>query len=159
MTAAVESRLPVCVMHMQGEPDTMQTNPNYSQVVQDVSGYLLQRIQACTEAGIPKDQLLVDPGFGFGKTLAHNYQLLAQLDAFSKLGVPLLIGLSRKSMIGGALADKEGRPREVEHRVAGSVAGAVIAAMNGAHIIRVHDVKDTVDALRIVQATKEQEGS
>lgn len=157
MQAAVESQLPVCIMHMQGEPDTMQMNPNYSQVVQEIYGYLEQRISTCVSAGIPRGQLLVDPGFGFGKTVAHNYQLLAQLDVFEHLGVPLLIGLSRKSMIGAALSDKEGLPREVSQRVAGSVAGAVIAAMNGAHIVRAHDVKDTVDALKIVQATKEQE--
>ena len=157
MSAAVESQLPVCVMHMQGEPGTMQNNPQYAQVVQDVVGYLKGRIQACCDAGLEKNRLLVDPGFGFGKTLTHNYQLLAQLDAFSHLDVPLLIGLSRKSMIGGALADAQGNARSVDGRVAGSVAGAVIAAMKGAHIIRVHDVKDTVDALKIVQATKEQE--
>lgn len=157
LEAAVESQLPVCIMHMRGEPDTMQDNPQYAQVVQDVVGYLKQRIQECLNAGIAQNQLLVDPGFGFGKTLTHNYQLLAQLDAFTQLNVPLLIGLSRKSMIGGVLADSQGNPRSVEQRVAGSVAGAVIAAMKGAHIIRVHDVKDTVDALKVVQATKEQE--
>jgi dihydropteroate synthase len=157
LEAAVESQLPVCIMHMRGEPDTMQDNPQYAQVVQDVVGYLQQRIQGCLDAGIAQNQLLVDPGFGFGKTLTHNYQLLAQLDAFAQLDVPLLIGLSRKSMIGGVLADSQGNPRSVEQRVAGSVAGAVIAAMKGAHIIRVHDVKDTVDALKVVQATKEQE--
>lgn len=157
LEAAVESQLPVCIMHMQGEPDSMQDNPHYAQVVQDVVMYLQERIQVCTDAGIAKNQLLVDPGFGFGKTLTHNCQLLAQLDAFAQLNVPLLIGLSRKTMIGGLLADSQGNPRSVEERVAGSVAGAVIAAMKGAHIIRVHDVKDTVDALKIVQATKEQE--
>lgn len=157
LDAAIESQLPVCIMHMQGEPDTMQNNPEYAQVVQDVAGYLRQRIHACLAAGMSKDQLLIDPGFGFGKTLTHNYQLLAQLDAFAELNVPLLIGLSRKSMIGGVLLDSAGNPRDVEDRVAGSVSGAVIAAMKGAHIVRVHDVKDTVDALKVVQATKEQE--
>jgi len=157
LDAAIESQLPVCIMHMQGEPDTMQNNPEYAQVVQDVAGYLRQRIHACLAAGMSKDQLLIDPGFGFGKTMTHNYQLLAQLDAFAELNVPLLIGLSRKSMIGGVLLDSAGNPRDVEDRVAGSVSGAVIAAMKGAHIVRVHDVKDTVDALKVVQATKEQE--
>ena len=157
LDAAIESQLPVCIMHMQGEPDTMQNNPEYAQVVQDVAGYLRQRINACLNAGMCKDQLLIDPGFGFGKTLTHNYQLLAQLDAFTELNVPMLIGLSRKSMIGGVLLDSTGSPRDVEDRVAGSVSGAVIAAMKGAHIVRVHDVKDTVDALKVVQATKEQE--
>jgi len=157
LDAAIESQLPVCIMHMQGEPDTMQNNPEYAQVVQDVAGYLRQRIHACLAAGMSKDQLLIDPGFGFGKTLTHNYQLLPQLDAFAELNVPLLIGLSRKSMIGGVLLDSAGNPRDVEDRVAGSVSGAVIAAMKGAHIVRVHDVKDTVDALKVVQATKEQE--
>lgn len=148
MQAAKDTGLPICLMHMQGEPKSMQNNPEYAQVVNDVYDYLSERIEACLQFGIARDQLLIDPGFGFGKTLEHNYQLLAQLDRFSQLKLPLLIGLSRKSMIGGVL---DGRPPH--ERVAGSVAGALIAFMNGAHIVRVHDVQETVDALRVWQAT------
>lgn len=151
LQAAKETGLPVCLMHMQGEPESMQDNPVYQQIVEEVYGFLLERIQACENIGIGREQILLDPGFGFGKTLDDNYALLAHLDRFNELNLPLLIGLSRKSMIAGVL-----NQAPVNERVIGSVAGAVIAAMKGAHIIRVHDVKETVDALKVVQATKAQ---
>ncbi len=151
IVACKQSKLPVCLMHMQGEPDTMQLNPSYDQILDDVYGFLSLRIKACTDAGIDHDQLLIDPGFGFGKSVAHNYRLLARLEFFKTLDVPILIGLSRKSMIAAVLNNCL-----VGDRLAGSLAGAVIAAMNGAHIIRVHDVKETVDALSVVKATQQQ---
>jgi dihydropteroate synthase len=152
LQAAFATELPVCLMHMQGEPATMQSDPQYSQVVNDVYGYLANRIDDCCNFGIPKSKLLVDPGFGFGKSVAHNYQLLRQLERLLDLGVPVLAGLSRKSMIGAVLADRQGVDRDVGDRVFGSVSGAVIAAMNGARIIRVHDVKETADAMRVLCA-------
>ncbi|MEH6346910.1 MAG: dihydropteroate synthase [Bermanella sp.] len=151
MQAAKSVELPVCIMHMQGEPDTMQKNPAYNGVLDDIYVYLAKRIQACNQMGIDNDQILIDPGFGFGKTAEHNYQLLAKLERLKTLGVPVLVGLSRKSMIGAALGGGD-----VSARMIGSVAGAVIAAMNGAHIVRVHDVKETFEALEIVKATKRQ---
>lgn len=152
--AAAETGLPVCIMHMQGEPDTMQANPLYSQVVNEVFNFLQGRISDCESAGIEKSRILVDPGFGFGKSMAHNYQLLNQLHRFLDLGVPVLAGLSRKSMIGAALQNPLGEARPVNERLHGSVAGALIAVMNGAKIVRVHDVKATSDAIRIFQATQ-----
>ncbi len=152
MHAAKSVELPVCLMHMLGEPETMQKDPAYAGVLDDIYVYLAKRIQACNQAGIANDQILIDPGFGFGKTTAHNYQLLAKLERFKTLGVPVLVGLSRKSMIGNALGGCD-----VSGRVIGSVAGAVIAAMNGAHIVRVHDVQETFEALEIVKATKCQQ--
>lgn len=151
LQAAKETGLPVCLMHMQGEPEFMQDNPVYQQIIDDVYGFLSDRIQACEDIGIGRDQILLDPGFGFGKTLDDNYALLAHLDRFNEHNLPLLIGLSRKSMIAGVL-----NHAPVNERVIGSVAGAVIAAMKGAHVIRVHDVKETVEALKVVQATKAQ---
>jgi len=150
--AAQQAELPVCLMHMQGEPDTMQLDPNYDHMLNDVHSFLGARIQACIDGGIPRDQILMDPGFGFGKSVEHNYQLLANLEDFKSHNVPILIGLSRKSMIAAVLNNCS-----VNERLSGSLAGAVIAAMNGAHIIRVHDVKETVDALKIVQATQQQQ--
>mgnify|MGYP000034597710 FL=1 len=150
--AAQQTGLPVCLMHMQGEPETMQLDPSYDDMLNDVHSFLGARIQACIEGGIPRDQILMDPGFGFGKSVEHNYQLLAKLKDFKSHNVPILIGLSRKSMIAAVLNNCG-----VNERLAGSLAGAVIAAMNGAHIIRVHDVKETVDALKIVQATQQQQ--
>jgi len=151
LAAAKQTGLPVCLMHMQGEPSNMQDNPTYQQIITDVYDFFVDRVQACQDAGIERQQIILDPGFGFGKTLDDNYALLAQLERFKSLDLPLLIGLSRKSMIAGVLDDAP-----VDKRVVGSVAGAVIAAMNGAQIIRVHDVKETVDALKVVQATKAQ---
>ena len=146
---AGQLNLPTCIMHMQGQPRTMQTNPHYDDVVQDVYQFLETRTQACLEAGIAKENIIWDMGFGFGKTVQHNYKLLQQLAQFCKSGYPILAGLSRKSMI-GAVLDKP-----VTERVVGSVAGALIAAQNGATILRVHDVAATTDALKVWQATQE----
>ncbi|OOF44309.1 dihydropteroate synthase [Rodentibacter rarus] len=145
---AAELDLPVCLMHMQGQPRTMQVNPQYQNVVQEVLAFLRQRSEQCMQAGIKKEQLIWDMGFGFGKTVQHNYQLLNQLGVFCDEGYPVLAGLSRKSMI-GAVLDKP-----VEERMVGSVAGALIAAQKGAKILRVHDVAATADALKIWQATE-----
>lgn len=150
LTAAEKSGLPVCLMHMQGEPDSMQNSPRYADVVQDVLVFLRQRIDACVEAGIPRDQLLVDPGFGFGKTLHHNLSLMNRLDALAALQVPVLVGVSRKSMIGSVLN------RPVDQRLFGSIALAVMAVQKGARIIRAHDVAATVDAVRMAQAVMQE---
>lgn len=147
LSAAVATGLPVCLMHMQGQPKNMQHAPHYENLIDEVNTYFSEQIARCVSAGIPKDKLLLDPGFGFGKNLTHNYQLLARLAEFHHFGLPLLVGMSRKSMVGQLLRVPP------EQRVAGSVACAVIAAMQGAQIIRVHDVKETVEAMRIVEAT------
>ncbi len=146
LQAASDCGVPVCLMHMQGEPRTMQENPQYGNVVTDVIAFLEQRINAAIDAGIDKANIVIDPGFGFGKSLAHNMALLNNLQKFKTLGVPILAGLSRKSMIGLAL----GLP--VDQRLHASVALALIAAQNGARIVRVHDVAPTVQALRMWQA-------
>ena len=147
LAAAAALRVPVCLMHMQGEPGTMQQDPAYGDVVAEVAAFLAGRLAACEAAGIPRVRLLVDPGFGFGKTLAHNLALLRGLPRLASLGVPVLAGLSRKSMIGALLG---GVP--VGERLHGSVAAAVLAVERGAAIVRVHDVGPTVQALRIVAA-------
>lgn len=146
---AGQLNLPTCIMHMQGQPRTMQTNPHYDDVVQDVYQFLNDRTQACLAAGIAKENIIWDMGFGFGKTVQHNYKLLQQLADFCESGYPVLAGLSRKSMI-GAVLDKP-----VTERVVGSVAGALIAAQNGATILRVHDVAATADALKVWKATQQ----
>nr|WP_277956546.1 dihydropteroate synthase [Shewanella sp. N2AIL] len=148
LEAAAELHVPICLMHMQGEPKNMQSSPTYYDVIEEVSGFLTERIDACLQAGIPRELLILDPGFGFGKSLEHNYELLAKLDSFTKFDLPVLIGLSRKSMIGNLLA------KPTSERLAGSLAGAMIAAQKGAHIIRVHDVAETVDMLKVLQATQ-----
>lgn len=146
--AAAKTQLPVCIMHMQGDPKTMQNAQHYQQdIYQEVDQFFTQHINRCVNAGIEREKIILDPGFGFGKTLQHNYRLLAKLNNFHHFGLPLLVGMSRKSMIGQVL---NVAPQE---RMIGSVSCAVIAAMQGAQIIRVHDVKETFDALRIVQAT------
>ena len=147
LEAAAETGLPVCLMHMQGQPKTMQDAPKYADVFADVGRFFVEHIVRCERAGIAKDKLLLDPGFGFGKNLSHNYELLARLGEFHHFGLPLLVGMSRKSMVGQLL---NVGPTE---RLSGSLACAVIAAMQGAQIIRVHDVKETVEALRVVEAT------
>ncbi|EOF4704086.1 dihydropteroate synthase [Klebsiella oxytoca] len=147
LEAAAESGLPVCLMHMQGQPKTMQEAPKYADVFADVERFFVEHIVRCEQAGISKEKLLLDPGFGFGKNLSHNYELLARLGEFHHFGLPLLVGMSRKSMVGQLL---NVGPTE---RLNGSLACAVIAAMQGAQIIRVHDVKETVEALRVVEAT------
>ncbi|MEM6981756.1 MAG: dihydropteroate synthase [Pseudomonadota bacterium] len=139
----------VCLMHMQGQPRSMQQAPHYNDLAGEINDFFSQRIAACEAAGIKQSQLILDPGFGFGKTLKHNYQILAQFNDYAKLGLPLLAGLSRKSMIGNLLN------RDTDDRLAGSLAGALIAAQNGAHIIRVHDVKETADVLGVYQACKQ----
>jgi dihydropteroate synthase len=151
LQAAASTGLPVCLMHMQGEPGNMQASPTYTDVVTEVYRFLEERMAAAQAAGIARDKLVLDPGFGFGKTDAHNLQLLAKLSSFSDLGRPLLAGLSRKSMIGRIT----GRP--VDERLAGSISLALLAAERGAHILRVHDVRETVDALALLQATREYE--
>jgi dihydropteroate synthase len=146
LLVAAQSQLPVCLMHMKGSPETMQLNPCYQNAVDDVSEFFEERITACLEAGIQRENLLLDPGFGFGKTLTHNLMLLKNLEFFKKFDLPLLVGLSRKSML-GAITGKD-----VDERLAASIASAVMSAVNGARIIRVHDVEQTVDALKVVQA-------
>jgi len=147
LEAAVKTGLPVCLMHMQGQPKTMQHSPHYENLMGEVDAYFIEQIARCVSAGIEKNKLLLDPGFGFGKNLNHNYALLARLSEFHHFGLPLLVGMSRKSMVGQLLNVSP------EKRVTGSIACAVIAAMQGAQIIRVHDVKETVEAMRIVEAT------
>ncbi len=137
-----------CIMHMQGEPESMQQAPYYDDVVVDVRRFLRERIDAAVAAGIDRARLLVDPGFGFGKSLAHNLQLLRELSQFAALGCPILVGVSRKRMIGTLTG------RDVEDRTAGSVAAAMLAVQNGARIVRVHDVAATVDALAVLAAVQ-----
>jgi dihydropteroate synthase len=141
----------VCLMHMRGEPPTMQQAPQYQDVVAEVSDYLQQQASRCEAAGIGRERILVDPGFGFGKTLEHNLTLLRRLDVVAKLGYPVLAGVSRKGMIGALI----GRTSTVEERVAGSIAAAVVAIENGARVIRAHDVRATVDALAVVSRIRE----
>lgn len=150
LEVAAELKVPVILMHMQGEPHSMQAAPHYDDAVAEVHSFLTQRIFACEMAGISKKNIVIDPGFGFGKSLEHNLALLAQLQKFVELGVPVLAGLSRKSMIGSLTG------RDIHERVYGSVAAALIAAQNGAKIIRVHDVAATVDALKILNAVSKQ---
>ncbi|AIS53903.1 dihydropteroate synthase [Vibrio coralliilyticus] len=144
LEVAAESGLPVCLMHMQGQPRTMQANPHYDDLLKEVGKFLQERVQACEAKGMKKSQLILDPGFGFGKTLEHNYHMLANLEQFHQFGLPLLAGMSRKSML-FKLLDKA--PAEC---VAASVSCATIAAMKGAQIIRVHDFEQTLDAVKIV---------
>jgi len=147
LAAAATLGVPVCLMHMQGEPGTMQRDPTYLDVVGEVRAFLAERLAACAASGIPRERLLVDPGFGFGKTLAHNLALLRGLPRLAELGAPVLVGLSRKSMIGALLGDVP-----AGQRLHGSVAAAVLAVQRGAAIVRVHDVGPTVQALRVVAA-------
>ena len=150
MAASLE--VPVCLMHMQGTPRTMQQQPSYDDVVEDIASFLKERVdayeQACAELTKQPQTLILDPGFGFGKTLEHNFSLLRHLGAFKKLGYPILAGISRKSMI-GAVIDKP-----PEQRVSASVACAILAWQQGASILRVHDVAETVDALKMVRAVE-----
>jgi dihydropteroate synthase len=153
MAAAVEARVPVCLMHMQGEPRTMQEAPGYRDVVSEVGYFLRKRFEACREAGMSPGLVILDPGFGFGKTLDHNLALLAGLPELCRLGPPLLVGMSRKSMIGTLTR------RTVEERLAGSLAAAVLAVERGARIVRVHDVAPTVDAIRVAWALLAERGT
>ena len=151
LAVLANSDVPICLMHMQGLPRTMQNEPTYSNVVDDIILFFEQRINACVDAGIAKERLILDPGFGFGKTLAQNFHLLANLSAFEKLDCPILAGISRKSMIGNLLN------RDVEQRLAGSLSTAIVAVQQGAKIIRVHDVEETVDAIKILKAVADNQ--
>ena len=151
LETAASLYVPVCLMHMQGEPRTMQDNPTYESVVGDVYDFLQQRIDACVQAGISIDRIMVDPGFGFGKSLEHNYQLLKHLNKFQYLNVPVLAGMSRKSMIGKLL------DRDTPERLAGSLACAMLACVKGASILRVHDVAETSDLVTIFNQTNSVE--
>jgi dihydropteroate synthase len=140
------SNVEICLMHMQGMPRTMQVSPQYNNVIDDIITFFQQRIECCQQAGIDRNRLILDPGFGFGKTLEHNYQMLANFNRFSRLGLPLLAGISRKSMIGNLLN------RDIEQRLAGSLTAAIVAVQQGASIIRVHDVQESADAINILKA-------
>lgn len=150
LAAVATSEAAICLMHMQGAPQTMQQQPVYEDVVAEVTAFLAGRVQAAQQAGIDLERIVIDPGFGFGKTLTHNLDLLRGLGKLSVLGVPVLAGLSRKSMLGVLTG------REVGQRVAASVAAALAAVQNGAQIVRVHDVQATVDALKVWQAVYEE---
>ena len=147
---AANLNVPVCIMHMQGLPRTMQHTPNYKNVVQEVKNFLEERIDVCIKAGIKRSNIIIDPGFGFGKTLEHNLSLFKHLDEFESLGCPLLVGVSRKSMIGSVL-----NKVSADERLNGSVVLATLAAWNNANVIRVHDVKETTEALKLCSAVKE----
>lgn len=146
LQVAAKTGLPVCLMHMRGEPKTMQQQPHYDSVVAEVQAFLLTRVEACLEAGIERNKIIIDPGFGFGKTLDHNLQLLESLAQLKELGLPLLVGMSRKSMIGAILNNETGE------RLYGGLALAAIAVTQGANIIRTHDVGPTSDAVAVAYA-------
>jgi dihydropteroate synthase len=146
LIAAADTGAAVCLMHMRGEPRTMQADPHYVSVVADVRRYLGERIAACGAAGIPRERICVDPGIGFGKRPEHNLALLAALDSIADPGIPVLVGVSRKSLIGIITG------RAAGERVAGSVAFAALSVMRGAAIVRAHDVAETVDAIKVATA-------
>ncbi len=148
LEVAAEASLPICLMHMKGQPRTMQVDPHYDDLMGDVSAFLEERIAACEAAGIDKSQLILDPGFGFGKTIEHNYHMLAHLEKLHEFGLPILAGMSRKSMI-FKLLDKP-----AAECTNASVVCATIAAMKGAQIIRVHDFEETIEAMKVVEMTK-----
>ena len=149
LDVVAQSDILVCLMHMQGMPRTMQEKPHYENIINDIVSFFVQRIESCAQKGINKARLILDPGFGFGKTLENNYQMLADFSQFKKLDLPLLAGISRKSMLGNLLN------RDVEQRLAGSLTAAIIAVQQGASIIRVHDVPETVDALKVLKAVSQ----
>jgi len=149
LEAAAASGLPVCLMHMQGQPQTMQSAPCYVDLLREVTDYLQKRVDACLGAGIQRDQIILDPGYGFGKSVEHNCSLIKHLKDIHALGYPLLTGTSRKSML-GAITGKD-IPAE---RVMASVASALICAQQGAWVLRVHDVEETIDALKVYQAVQ-----
>ncbi|MBF8779951.1 dihydropteroate synthase [Pseudomonas fulva] len=151
LDAAAATGLPVCLMHMRGEPGDMQNNPHYEDVTFEVTRYLEERMAACAAAGIDAGRIILDPGFGFAKTLAHNLSLFRHMEALYRLGRPLLVGVSRKSMIGLTL------DRPVEQRLHGSLALAALAMTKGASILRVHDVAETVDVVRMIAAVQNAE--
>ncbi|PNH81652.1 dihydropteroate synthase [Vibrio diazotrophicus] len=145
LEVAAKAQVPVCIMHMKGQPKTMQINPEYDNVLDEVESFLLEKLAACEKAGIPRENVILDPGFGFGKSIEHNYHLLANLEKLHRLGLPILAGMSRKSMIFKLL---EKKPAEC---MVASVTCATIAAIKGAQIIRVHDVEETLEAMKIIQ--------
>lgn len=149
LEVAMAAKVPICLMHMQGEPGTMQQNPFYQSVVAEVKDFLAQRLLVCVNAGIARERLIIDPGLGFGKALQHNTALLGSLGEFTSLGYPLLIGISRKSMIGALLNN------HADQRLYGSLALATLAVWQGASLIRAHDVAATVDAIRVCAAIRE----
>ncbi|WP_449124591.1 dihydropteroate synthase [Pseudomonas viridiflava] len=151
LEAAAATGLPVCLMHMLGEPGDMQDNPHYQDLIGEVSAFLTDRMERCEAAGIPKDRIILDPGFGFAKTLEHNLSLFRHMEALHALGRPLLVGVSRKSMIGAVL----GRP--VGERLIGGLALAALAMTKGARILRVHDVAETADVVRMIAAVEAAE--
>ena len=146
LAVIAQSDISVCLMHMQGLPRSMQTKPHYNDIIEDIINFFIERIKTCQKKGIDKHRLILDPGFGFGKTVAHNYQMLAEFNKFKQLGLPLLAGVSRKSMLGDLLN------RDVEQRLSGSLTAAIVAVQQGAGIIRVHDIAETVDAIKILKA-------
>ncbi len=146
LAVAVELQKPVCLMHKQGQPRSMQAEPHYDDVVDEVVQFLANRVTQCVDKGLGKDLLVVDPGFGFGKTPAHNVELLANLRQLQRIGCPVLIGVSRKSTLGAITG------REVDDLLPASIAAAVVAVMQGAQIVRAHDVAETVDALRVARS-------
>ncbi|MCG9697342.1 dihydropteroate synthase [Shewanella sp. Isolate11] len=148
LATAAKLGVPVCLMHMQGQPRTMQQAPQYQDIIQDISDFFDARIQACENAGIDRANIVLDPGFGFGKSLSHNYELLNRLAEFDTYQLPMLIGLSRKSMIGQLLQV------DVDQRMAGSLAAGMLSIQHGAHILRVHDVKQTADMIKVIQACR-----
>jgi len=147
LEVAAKANVPVCIMHMKGQPKTMQINPEYNDVQQDVENFLLERLAECEQAGIARENVILDPGFGFGKSIEHNYHLLANLEKLHRFGLPILAGMSRKSML-FKLLDK--KPADC---MVASVTCATIAAMKGAQIIRVHDVEETLEAMKVIQMT------
>lgn len=136
----------VCIMHMQNNPESMQINPNYNDIKDEIFDFFSSKVELCLQNGIAKDRIVLDPGFGFGKNLTHNKILLKELEYFSKLGLPIMVGISRKSMLGEILN------KDVNNRLYGSLAAAVIACMHGANIIRTHDVAATQDAIKVTEA-------
>jgi dihydropteroate synthase len=151
LAAAAVTGLPVCVMHMQGEPGSMQQNPQYQDLLGEIRDFFVARLAACAAAGIPAERVLLDPGFGFAKNLQHNLSLFKHLELLHEFGLPLLVGVSRKSMIGQVLG------REVDQRLAGGLALAALALAKGAKILRVHDVRETVDLVRMLAAVEAAE--
>ncbi len=150
LRTAADLGVPVCLMHMQGDPKTMQIEPHYEDVVREVGAFLETRASICEAAGIPREQIVIDPGFGFGKTFDHNLTLMAELNVLTGTGRPLLVGVSRKSMIGRIVGNSE-------HWMTGSVSLAMLAAIKGASILRVHDVRPTADALAVLRAVTQHE--
>jgi dihydropteroate synthase len=146
LEVVANSDVGICLMHMQGNPENMQDNPQYDDVVNEVLNFLMTRVKACNKLGINQNRIVLDPGFGFGKSRTHNITLIKKLDKLNKLELPLLVGLSRKSVLGQMTGN------DVDARLFASISAAVIAAMKGAKILRVHDVKATVDALKVVTA-------